>query len=473
MKGLRLETIGHATIVLYRDGESPLLVTDPWLVGSVYWRSWWLRHYPSAAEIEWLADTAHVYVTHEHPDHFHTPSIRRLGARPAYLFPALAERGWLAYLAERGYRAAALPPRRWHALGTGVAIMSIPLWNDDSLLLIDTPNALILNLNDAKPLPPVLRALRRLGDRIGKPRVLLASYSPASLVNSFLDERGVVSLRSREHYVAFICRLCERLGADFYIPFASQAVFERADSAWANPHRTEFADLEHGWNAPARLLPPYTNLNLGDFSHRATAPEDYRPAAPATRAALTAERFAAETDARVDDDDVARLERKLNAWRWLLWPLFPRGFSFRLGERQLFYRPRRGRIGEGGPDRVGDFEIAVPALTIKEALRNDHLSDLGITMFVRIRLMRRIDPRKVYALFVLFQFDDYGHLRGPGAVLRWLWGGLRDLWPRRLRLPPAQAPGPVSASATDAHPSEHRPLEDRAPRSAGRPGGSR
>src|SRR5436305_441326 len=53
---------------------------------------------------------------------------------------------------------------------------------DDSLLLIDTPSALILNLNDAKPLPPVIAAIRRLPDRIGKPCVLLASYSPSRLV---------------------------------------------------------------------------------------------------------------------------------------------------------------------------------------------------------------------------------------------------------------------------------------------------
>ena len=63
--------------------------------------------------------------------------------------------------------------------------MSIPLWNDDSVLLIDTPDALILNLNDAKPLPTVLRTLRRLADRVGKRRVLLCSYSPArSLLRS-------------------------------------------------------------------------------------------------------------------------------------------------------------------------------------------------------------------------------------------------------------------------------------------------
>src|SRR5215470_13117033 len=95
---LYLRTLGHACAVLCCKGEPPLLATDPWLVGSVYWRSWWLQNYPSADEIDWLAKSARIYITHEHPDHFNMPTIRRLGYSSAYLFPALAERGYLDYM---------------------------------------------------------------------------------------------------------------------------------------------------------------------------------------------------------------------------------------------------------------------------------------------------------------------------------------------------------------------------------------
>ena len=83
----------------------------------------------------------------------------------------------------------------------------------------------------------------------------------------------------------------------------------------------------------------------------------------------------------------------------------------------------------------GDFEVAVPALTMQEALRNDHLTDLGITMFVRVRLYRRRALRAIYGLFVLFQFHDYGHLRSKRALLRWGRAILRDLLPPRLAPP--------------------------------------
>jgi hypothetical protein len=434
---LKVRTLGHACLAVFRDGERPLLLTDPWLVGSVYWRSWWLQHYPTAEEIDWLATTAHVYVTHEHPDHFHLPSIRRLGAGPAYLFPSLAERGYLGYLSERGFRAEAAPPRRWLALGDGVSILSMPMWNDDSLLMIDTPNALILNLNDAKPLPPVLRAVRRVADRIDKPRVLLCSYSPASVVNSFLDDNGVVSLRPARHYVDYACRLCDRLGVDHFLPFASQAVFCRVDSIWANAYSTTYDDLRRYWQSRARLLPPYTTLDLTDFTYTAIAPAAYRPMNRATIARRTAERAAEEDGAEISPQETALLERKLNAFRWLLRLLFPRGFGFRFGERSLLYDPRGGRLQHRGADaELGDFVIDVPKATMKEALRNNHLTDLGITMFVRIRLLGRIDPRKAYGLFVLFQFDDYGHLAGIVPFLRWLGRGVRCTLVASLPLPP-------------------------------------
>jgi len=450
MTALRLRTLGHATIALYRDGAAPLLLTDPWLVGSVYWRSWWLRHYPDAAELDWLAGAACVYVTHEHPDHFHTPSIRRLGQAPTYLFPAFAEHGVVDYLAGRGYRADILPARRWRALGEGVSILSLPLWNDDSVLVVDTPQALILNLNDAKPAPPVVKALRRLGDRLGKPRVLLASYSPASLVNSFSDpEGGQIRLRSPEHYVRYICRLCERLGAGMFLPFASQAVFRRADSEWANPLRTGFADLQRCWTGQSELLPPYTTLELAGFQHRSVAPAAYRPAAPEIVAARAAERLAAEAETRITAGDAAALQRKLNVWRWPLWLVFRRGFAIESGGQCLVYDPRGGAVRLEPAGDYGDFVITVPPLSLCEALRNDHLSDLGITMFVRIRLLRRLDPRKVYALFVLFQLDDYGHTKGLRSLARWLWAGLRGSIPRRLPLPAIARSGATKQSPSD------------------------
>jgi hypothetical protein len=152
-------------------------------------------------------------------------------------------------------------------------------------------------------------------------------------------------------------------------------------------------------------------------------------------AALTGRRVAEEEAAALSAEDVAGLERKLNVFRWLLWLFFPRGFAFQLGERRLAYDALRGRLEESNASNPGDFIVVIPKLTMKEAVRNNHVSELGISMFLRIRLLRRLDPRKVYALFAMLQVDDYGHLESPKALLRWLARGIRYTFALRLPVP--------------------------------------
>ena len=74
-------------------------------------------------------------------------------------------------------------------------------------------------------------------------------------------------------------RLCDMLGAALYMPFASQAVFNRADSRWANGFRTSLQDLERYRQSRARLLPPYSTLDLADLSCESLPAERYAPAA--------------------------------------------------------------------------------------------------------------------------------------------------------------------------------------------------
>jgi hypothetical protein len=152
-------------------------------------------------------------------------------------------------------------------------------------------------------------------------------------------------------------------------------------------------------------------------------------------AALTGHRVAEEEMAVLSPDDIAGLGRKLRAFRWLLWLFFPRGFIFQLGERRLHYNTLRGHLVESNSSNCGDFIVVIPKLAIKEAVRNNHVSELGISMFIRIRLLRRTNPRKVYALFALLQVDDYGHLRSAASLLRWFGYGIRYTFSLRLPVP--------------------------------------
>src|SRR5687767_12875608 len=70
-----IEWINHASYVL-SDGKVTL-ITDPWLEGSAFNNAWALLA-PSSFPYERFAEVTHMWVSHEHPDHFAPPVLKRI-----------------------------------------------------------------------------------------------------------------------------------------------------------------------------------------------------------------------------------------------------------------------------------------------------------------------------------------------------------------------------------------------------------
>jgi hypothetical protein len=68
------------------------------------------------------------------------------------------------------------------------------------------------------------------------------------------------------------------------------------------------------------------------------------------------------------------------------------------------------------------------------------VSDLGISMFIRIRLLRRINPRRVYLIFNLLGLHDYHHVRGLRSLSRWIGASLKHTFALRLPAPGTTMP---------------------------------
>ncbi|MDF2096976.1 MBL fold metallo-hydrolase [Aquibaculum arenosum] len=451
---MRLETIGHATLLLQDAAGAPLLATDPWLTGSTYWRSWWIENYPGPAEIARLAASPWLYISHEHPDHYHPPSLRLLrdqGADPQVLLPPFLSMGMEGHLQELGYRTRRLPEEGWLRLAPDLQVLSIALWNNDSILLLDTPEALIVNLNDAKPDDRSLRRLGALRAALGKRCVLLRSYSPASPMNSYWQNGKRVERGGKRGYVRAAAKACRLIGADDFVPFASQVVFRRADTDWANDFKVRYADLRRFWGAPARLHQPYSCLELGGAEVTRQDPATFDPHVTARTRALVAEQEEANRQARFTPKDHARLEQSLRQLRSLLRAWLPKGFSIKADGVRLFWNSLRGRLEQRDKhSKAGHFTLSMPLLPLKQAATFGHLGDLSIPMFTRIELHGPTRPRRVDVFFMLLILRDYGYLGAPGRTLRWLrWAAKLRLQARRP-LPRPDAAAPTSAAAPQA-----------------------
>jgi len=461
-----VRTLGHATLVLSVDGN-PRLATDPWLIGSTYWRSWWLEEYPSAEEVELVRSCDLTYLTHSHPDHFHWPSLRMLGPRTT-LHPTFPSYTVPGFLRSHDYPALALRPWQRYRLADDVAITSVPVPVDDSILLIETAATLVVDLNDSKPPSSVLGAIRR---RFGqnKERVyLLASYSPASSAAAMHRDGERIATKGKAGYVRQVCAFAEALGATHYIPFASQARFHRSDSLWANDLKVTYDDLVAHWpDGRLELCRPYTRIVLdgapSDRPLSEVAPGALRPAGE-TVSAKVFEREAAERDFKLPADFDERLLAYLEQVRPLR-SVYRHGIGWRLSTSgtERYYNTRTRELDQVIP-ADWDIVITLPDQVLYDALRNGVLTDLGITMFIRVDT--QVDTRRTRIAFILMGLRDYNHLRGPLAFGQFvafyaamLTPGVRTaLTTRRPKdLPggsrpsyPAARPAPMAASAAMA-----------------------
>ena len=62
------------------EGQREILLTDPWLFGDVFNDSWTL-HAPPALDTIDFRRVRHIWLSHEHPDHMHFPSLRVIRER--------------------------------------------------------------------------------------------------------------------------------------------------------------------------------------------------------------------------------------------------------------------------------------------------------------------------------------------------------------------------------------------------------
>src|SRR5687768_14953391 len=71
-----IEFVNHASVLL-SDGQTGVL-TDPWYFGATFHMGWSLLAESDDAYIrEVLSRTTHIWISHEHPDHFSPPFFKR------------------------------------------------------------------------------------------------------------------------------------------------------------------------------------------------------------------------------------------------------------------------------------------------------------------------------------------------------------------------------------------------------------
>ena len=254
---LGFETIGNATLICH--DRSPVLVTDPWVLGNPYFGSWKLAYEIPEEQVEAIKKCEYVWLSHGHPDHLDMKTLQTLKDKKI-LIPDHVGGRIGSDMGRLGFSVTVLKDRVWTELSPRIHVLCVADYNQDGILLVDIDGTLILDLNDASPRgwgPFVKKMVRKYNDTF---LLQIFGYGDADMIN-YLDEDGVmVEPRAalKLPVGTAITRFAESFGVKYIVPFSSLHKYQRADSVWANQYLTPLEAYHDGFDSNrCELLPGF------------------------------------------------------------------------------------------------------------------------------------------------------------------------------------------------------------------------
>ncbi len=115
---IQIDFVCHASMI-FRTKDC-VIWTDPWLHGRAFNDSWALFPQPYF-DPKWYSEITHLWISHEHPDHFHIPTLKSLPAefkqRVEVLFQRNNSEKVFEALRKFGFQHfRVLPHRKWVSL---------------------------------------------------------------------------------------------------------------------------------------------------------------------------------------------------------------------------------------------------------------------------------------------------------------------------------------------------------------------
>ncbi len=234
-----LTFVNHACFYIINDDT--LLLIDPWVEGPVFNNGWSLldNATSNAALIKELA--AHklntfIWFSHEHPDHFSVPFVKRLRkdfpGKVTMLFQHTKDKRVATFLRSNEFEVIECLPGQTVALDPTMHITVFPYSDGDAYCLVGSNGRNVLNLNDcaitnADQCRTVQATVARLCDKVD---VLFTQFGYANWVgNPFEPEKRRVAAAEK---IARIALQMAMIKPRITVPFASFVSFSSIDNCY-------------------------------------------------------------------------------------------------------------------------------------------------------------------------------------------------------------------------------------------------
>jgi hypothetical protein len=255
---MEIQLISHASVVIATDVK---ILTDPWFFGKAFNDSWSLYPEPPELDDSFFDSIDYLYISHEHPDHFHIPTLRSLPGsfknRVIVLFQENNSEKVFNALKRLGYpNSKALPHDKIVALTEKTKVYCYESGSMDSALGVISDDQVVLNINDCEINK---RDCRRILRSLGKVDVALNQFSIAGY-SGFKERDKYLPAQAKKVLQKMLNNHID-LKAGATVPFASFIYFSSEDNRYINEYSNTPRDaFDHFREHSQKLVP----LFLGD-----------------------------------------------------------------------------------------------------------------------------------------------------------------------------------------------------------------
>ena len=226
-----IKLVNHACFSFYFDGKGCLV--DPWFGGSIFNSSWKLASEGGEAP----DNLKYIFITHEHPDHLHWPTLSRLASPDITV--VLCERNndnVESNLKKLGYTVLSIPDKVKHDLG-GLSFEFFRSGHDHTLVF-EKDNFVMVNQNDCQ-----LGHIQATELKVKYPNIDIwwMQFSLAGYYGNPDNEDALISAQAKHKNMFSSYK--NILNPKVSIPFASFINFCRKENLELNNYRVKLQDI--------------------------------------------------------------------------------------------------------------------------------------------------------------------------------------------------------------------------------------
>ena len=245
-----ISLVNHASVLI--KSETVSLLTDPWFFGDAFNDGWALFYENDHDEIcRILNSVTHIFISHEHPDHFSIPFFKKysnklIDLNIKIIFQETNDKRVITFLRILNLHVIEAKNNKWIELDLNIHIKFFSIGTIDSTFILSTPENYFINTNDCE-----LSFFdgKKIKNNIkqNKPVILLHQFSYAAWRASSEWKQ-----KAAKYKLIQLSKLNKLFNASLLIPFASFIYFA---------HEENF-NLNSDVNSPKKVSDFLKNENI-------------------------------------------------------------------------------------------------------------------------------------------------------------------------------------------------------------------